>query len=1115
MRRSTRSLLAGFAVLSTAGLAVVAEAAPDSVIDFEALQPGEQVTTQFPNVRFDRFPSGVAADPPTIEQVAAGRAQSGVKVARTFREEGEFVFDDMNGAFTTFSRRKVRLHAGTLNGGEVKLIAYNPSGQQLDAVTANTPTGGDIKTPLEITRPQSEIAFFRVEGAYAIDDFSYDVPDTPPPPDFGIARDLTGVIDPSGEVGLEPGGSFVNVRIVVNRFNGASGPLKFSAAGLPPGVTGVFLPASETSLPSVILRLTAAKSANGVTNRTVTVTADPVNKPQGGPAARSLTFTLNVFEQYDLEVQGIEVTQGIQRQLQPCESESICTIRPSLERGDADPGSPVGYQGVRMVRNKKTVARVFGAVESPAGQKVSGVGMMLHGSRGGNPLPGSPLQTTGGELTLKWDILSYVTLDERVGKKGVYTFTLPPSWTDAGTINLRAQLIEPLAFVGAGQTECATSECRANNNFRLNGIPFVDTGYVELSLVGMYASPQTYSSLPCSSEVFDRAEQLSPLPDGNLVYGRCGYEGAVDITDIKNEYDLSDPDDNDDANEDVHDLVVDWADEHPSCKRRNCSDYVIGVNTGVARGRNCGELPDGDEPIGVVEFKRPLTSVAHEMFHGFGRDHASDCTPDPENNDPGDTEDWPPDQRGYIQGIGYDVDNGRVIAPRALSGVGSTDSGASDFNPDQWYDFMSYCTAFINPDLDSWIGVLDWERTIDDLRTFSKERGRIPAAAARAGAAQRQATLLVRGSFSKGVTRLTQVKPATGPVSPAPAADTRFLLLARNAGGQELSRVAMKEVKSPSQFVQDALILSAQVPAADVQSLEIVNAQGAVLAQRSRSAGLPRVRVLSPRRGQRVGRGRFVSVRWRSSDPDSPERLARVELSLNGGRSWQSAWTGPDSGRANVPAESFPFSRRARVRVRVNDGFNEAAARSARFVSLGSRPSVRILAPAARPRLRIKADSPLYLSAQALDDRFEPITSRRRVAWFDGRRRIARGPVTSVTGLRPGVRLLRVVARDSRGRTGSASVRVRVLKAPPRFIRLGVPSLLPRGARRLRMRLSATIPSALRVRGKGVSGGSTRLGRRTRTVTLRVPRSRRPLRLRLTLTGGGARTTIPVTVARP
>jgi hypothetical protein len=252
--------------------------------------------------------------------------------------------------------------------------------------------------------------------------------------------------------------------------------------------------------------------------------------------------------------------------------------------------------------------------------------------------------------------------------------------------------------------------------------------------------------------------------------------------------------------------------------------------------------------------------------------------------------------------------------------------------------------------------------------------------------------------------------------------------------------------------------------------------------------------VLSPKRGARVGRKRTTLVRWRATDADGDELSAKLDYSADDGHNWRPIYAGPNSGSARVPSEYFSGSRRARVRVRVSDGFNEGLARSGRFTAVGRRPQVVITSPVAGQR--VVNHTALYLAGKAVDDAHRPLRGRR-LQWFLGRKRLGRGSSISVLGLPPGRRTIRLVARDRRGRKASARVRVRVIGAAPQFLDVRAPRKLSPRARRLRLRVAATIPARLRIGRQRY-----RVGRRLKKLTVRVKRGRSPLVLKLRLSSG-------------
>ena len=118
---------------------------------------------------------------------------------------------------------------------------------------------------------------------------------------------------------------------------------------------------------------------------------------------------------------------------------------------------------------------------------------------------------------------------------------------------------------------------------------------------------------------------------------------------------------------------------------------------------------------------------------------------------------------------------------------------------------------------------------------------------------------------------------------------------------------------------------AADVPSAGVKSLELYR-DGVLVSTRKASANAPRVKVLAPGRRARVGRKRETVVRWRAHRRRPRQAADQVDYSVNDGRSWEPVYLGGDAGSARLPSEAFAGSRRARIRIRANDGFNESSA---------------------------------------------------------------------------------------------------------------------------------------------------------------------------------------------
>ena len=160
--------------------------------------------------------------------------------------------------------------------------------------------------------------------------------------------------------------------------------------------------------------------------------------------------------------------------------------------------------------------------------------------------------------------------------------------------------------------------------------------------------------------MFDEAKNLTPISDSKFKVR--DYITTVDITDVFNIAQAL-PDEladyfggrNDIVNAAAKARVEELADDYDDEDAYDSIETFVGVirDQATARGLMGGDLNGDftDDPVGVVAQNRPITSVAHELHHAIGRDHASTCT---DGNDPGDTEDWPPDQRGLVQGYGID-----------------------------------------------------------------------------------------------------------------------------------------------------------------------------------------------------------------------------------------------------------------------------------------------------------------------------------------------------------------------------------------------------------------------------------------------------------------------------
>ncbi len=493
--------------------------------------------------------------------------------------------------------------------------------------------------------------------------------------------------------------------------------------------------------------------------------------------------------------------------------------------------------------------------------------------------------------------------------------------------------------------------------------------------------------------------------------------------------------------------------------------FVQGDNAGVTVGHTA--VVSGRRDSGVIW--RPVTSIAHEWFHLLGFPHAS-----PACGSGGEAWPWPD---GRMGGVGLDTTGS---APYRV--IPDTDATPG-------YDLMSYC-GIQAYDAPHWISPLNWTRAVESspLRSL--------ASAAAAG----DDLLEVSAQASAGTVAITHVGPAPDTV-PEGLARSPYSLVARNAAGAVVATVPLDRRSSSESGGPDYLI--GRVARAGVTAVQIVGAGGQVLATRSQSAAIPTAKLLSPGRGARVGKGATVPVRVQVAGTVTD---VEIDASSDGGRRYRTVYSGVDPGTRAValPSSLFQASRRARLRVRVSDGFRESATVSKPFVVVARRPQVKILEPTGR--LRTDAGGTVLLAGGAVDDQGRAIAGKSLV-WRAGRRVIGRGAQVSAA-IPAGVRSIRLTATDRHGRTGSDSIGARVRTTAPLFVKLSA-KRVSRGARRATVLVSASQPATLRAGGRRFH-----VAPRARRVRVPIRAGRKPVRLRMVLSAGGRRSVNTLVIRR-
>lgn len=341
-----------------------------------------------------------------------------------------------------------------------------------------------------------------------------------------------------------------------------------------------------------------------------------------------------------------------------------------------------------------------------------------------------------------------------------------------------------------------------------------------------------------------------------------------------------------------------------------------------------------------------------------------------------------------------------------------------------------------------------------------------------------------------------------------PPGQSEFHLTALDAGGHVLYDAPMFAETPHIDHGEPGVMLHGLLPRGGVAVIEITR-NGAVVAKRVRGAAPARLRLLSPLSGSATGRRPTVAIGWRASGPGASDSglEATVEYSTDNGRSWRTLFIGPDRGDVDLPNRYFAKSSQARVRVRVSNGFTDSTTTSGRFSALGSPPTVRITSPGRNERMT--DDAPLYLSGIAFDDALAQLHGRR-LRWYADRQLLGTGEKITATGIPPGTRRIRLVARDSNGRAAEAFVPIAIRGSKPLFIALGSPKKLSRRGRGLTLRAASDIPATLTIGRAHFPVNSM-----TRSIKQRVRPGKGTLVLRLRLTSHGKSTTLALRMTRP
>jgi hypothetical protein len=834
--------------------------------------------------------------------------------------------------------------------------------------------------------------------------------------------------------------------------------------------------------------------------------------------------------QFDPQITSMQITQGTQLPFLPSRSDS--PIPYSQIEQAAQPGTM--QAAAHFEAGRWTVVRVYADLRfgPPEGVAVPAVlfGFKIVAPGHRVPLSGSPILPTYSPPRLMPGP-DQASIDEEGSDTAAYEFTVPSSWTH-GRIELSAMLLPmqsiPVATQGASRAAtpglgglpvdvpCTTGACALNDTMAITDIPFREVGSVRIRPLALTVGGD--STFPAPNTAFNWARNLTPL---HLLIEP--YATTIDVSDLAAKTPA-------DALGTMNDRVGNYVCNNDQPPGYPVAGWIVGVSRNILQGMSnvvatwCWGFPvSGTYRYAVVDAAFPALSVPHELFHLFGRGHASAACGGADDDtflDLGlainNHESWPPDEVGFFQSVGLAPESSGPFAPspyHVIFGVppSPAPSGCTSGTPcpsqtTDWLDFMSYCgsTKFGSAPLISnvWVSTHNWNAVFDAYALGSADASRVamarPRARARAPGRLTRSLYVTASVSGDGAVAITSVHPVAAPLQ-TPPAGSDYVLSGLDSAGRTHATVRMFESFAHVDGPALQRRLEGVVPAAGVAGVEIVKG-ATVLTSRRQSMHAPTVGLVAP---PTFGINNAV-VRWSAHDADDDPVEAKITYSGDDGHTWNQVWMGPNLGHVKLPARYLFSARRARLRVAVHDGFRTATAVSSRFRSPGEAPLVAILLPARH--FHQPNDAPLLLSGRAFDDRSRQLTGRH-LRWMFRRRLLGTGAQITATGLPAGRDRIDLLARDKSGRVGRASVVVRLGAARPLFLKLRTPRSIRRAVRSMRITVSSSVSATLIVHVPGLRPERFSVDRRARGLTLRTRPGRKAVSLRLVLAAGGKRNT--------
>lgn len=574
---------------------------------------------------------------------------------------------------------------------------------------------------------------------------------------------------------------------------------------------------------------------------------------------------------------------------------------------------------VPLIACKPTVARAFARlwhssigetqISSPA------LNVILEGTRGGTPLPGSPLTAYGtGPILMN----PTTRLDPNNRQ---FLFHLPPEWTDPGDITLTARINPGRAIDELDYGNNAISANVSFQNRACIGISIYPLHHTH-GIVGTAYSPRYQSTL-------DRAEALLPTR-GMMV---C-FEGGDPMQEYQGDtasygpYELSETDD--DSWKVLLKLNNRYAWHHLSPPLYSVQSFCGALfNTFPERAFNgissWGAFICFLDTTFAAAINNPRSGVtwAHELGHNYDRDHVNYPA-----GDPPPPIDWgypyPTSQFGNTnEHMGYDPLSRRFFRGDAAGDLMSYAHrvGRSRWpSPHTWNAIRTELTLLSTaspsptprpqPPPPQWFtsGIIYPDGTAEFEQTFTVEGSAVSIIAAR-----------LSGTESKNY----EIRGYDGDDKPLFAVAAN-VWLGHNAA-------------------KPGYIFAALMPSSPTtRRLELAQIDPtAVLGIRKAGSGAPTVKIMKPLGGG-PAIGEPLLIEWQAHDPDNDPLIYQVRFSADDGNQWKVIGDGLHDTRLTLDHGPLAGGVKCRVEVRASDGIHSGMDVSEQFTLPGSAPQAWI-----------------------------------------------------------------------------------------------------------------------------------------------------------------------------